>query len=146
MCQKYNCALYIHVCCSFSAVWLLHTLRRSCTMWILRLWFVFKGYNLHGLGQPSVWACWKLYHSVFSDTINVINVKLWTMVLHFELCLIITLSVILTLFQGHSSIKQFYFKILCTYPIKLKLCRIVKYIKQVMNIPLCLTFANMQER
>ena len=56
------------------------------------------------------------------------------MVLHSELYLFITLSVTLTLFQGHSNVKQFVLKILCSYLIKLKLCRIVKYTKQVMNI------------
>ena len=29
---------------------------------------------------------------------------------------------------------------MCSYPIKLKLCRIAKFIKQVMNMPLFLTF------
>ena len=44
---------------------------------------------------------------IFSDTINVINVKLCMMVLHTELYLFITLSVTLTLFQGHKDVKQF---------------------------------------
>ena len=35
---------------------------------------------------------------------------------------------------------------LCSYPIELKLCRIVKYTKQVMNIPLFLTFAHILGR
>ena len=43
---------------------------------------------------------------IFSDTINVINVKLCMMVLHVELYLLITLSVTLTSLQGHSSVKQ----------------------------------------
>ena len=43
----------------------------------------------------------------FSDTINVIDVKFCMMVLHIELYLFITLSVTLTLFKGHSSVKQF---------------------------------------
>ena len=73
---------------------------------------------------------------IFSDTINVINVKLCMMVLHTELYLFITLSVILTLFQNHSSVKQYSLKIVCSYLIKVKLCRVVKYIRQVMNIPL----------
>ena len=62
------------------------------------------------------------------------------MVIHIELCFFITLSVTLTLFQGHSSVKQFELNILCSCPIKLQLCRIAKYIKQAMNIPLFLTF------
>ena len=68
---------------------------------------------------------------IFSDIINVINVKLCMMVL--------TLSLIL--FQGHSSAKVVT-KDLCSYPVKLKLCGIVKYIKQVMNTSQFLTFAH----
>ena len=41
-----------------------------------------------------------------------------------------TLSVTLTLFQGHSSVKQFQLKILCSYPFKLKLCRTVMHTHQ----------------
>ena len=44
---------------------------------------------------------------IFSDTVNVMNVKLYMMVLHIELYLFITLSVTLMLFQGHSNVKQF---------------------------------------
>ena len=40
-------------------------------------------------------------------TIYVIDVKLCMMVLHIEFYLFATLLVTLTLFQGHSSIKQF---------------------------------------
>ena len=41
---------------------------------------------------------------VFSDNINVVNVKLCMMILHTELYLFVTLSVTLTLIQGHSSV------------------------------------------
>ena len=44
---------------------------------------------------------------IFSEKINVINVKLCMKALHIELYLFITLSVSLTLFQGHCSVKQF---------------------------------------
>ena len=44
---------------------------------------------------------------IFSDTMNVTNVKLYMVVLHIELYLFIANSVTLTLFQGHSSVKQF---------------------------------------
>ena len=47
---------------------------------------------------------------IFSDTINLINVKLCMMVLHIERYLFITLSVTLTVYQGHVSIKQFNWK------------------------------------
>ena len=42
---------------------------------------------------------------IFSDTLKVINVKFCMMVIHIELYLLITLSVTLTLFQDHSSVK-----------------------------------------
>ena len=44
---------------------------------------------------------------IFSDTINVMNVKLCMVVLLFELCLFIAFSETLTILQGHSSVKQF---------------------------------------
>ena len=59
----------------------------------------------------------------FSDTINVTNVKLCMMLLHIELYLSITLSVSLTILQGHISVRRFSLKILCSYVIKWKLCR-----------------------
>ena len=43
-----------------------------------------------------------------------------------ELYPLIPLSVTVIVFQGHSSVRQFYLKILCSYVIKLKLCRIVR--------------------
>ena len=43
----------------------------------------------------------------FSDTMNVINVRLCMVVLLSELYLFITLSMTLTLFQGFSCVKQF---------------------------------------
>ena len=45
---------------------------------------------------------------IFSDIINVINVKLCVMALCIELCL--SLSVTLTIFQGHSNVEQFQLK------------------------------------
>ena len=44
---------------------------------------------------------------IFSDTVNVINVKLCIAVLHIEHYLCITLSVTFTFYQGHSSVEQF---------------------------------------
>ena len=49
---------------------------------------------------------------------------------------------ILAWLQGHSSVRQVWLKILSSYLKKFILCRIVKYIKQVMNIPLFLTDAH----
>ena len=39
------------------------------------------------------------------------------------------LFVISIVFQGHSSVQQFELKILCSYPVNLKLCTVVDYIK-----------------
>ena len=47
-------------------------------------------------------------------------------VLHIELYRYITLSFTLTLLQGHTGVRYLYLKILCSLPIKLKLCRIAK--------------------
>ena len=44
---------------------------------------------------------------IFSDTVNVIDIKLCMMVLLIELYLFVLLSVTLTIFQGHSNAKQF---------------------------------------
>ena len=49
---------------------------------------------------------------IFSDTINVVNVKLCMMVVLIALYLFIPFSVTLTIFQGHSCVKQFWLKIL----------------------------------
>ena len=63
---------------------------------------------------------------IYSDTVNIINVKPCMVVLLIERYLFISLSVNLTIFQGHSNIKQFSLKSLCSYPVKLKFCWIVK--------------------
>ena len=44
---------------------------------------------------------------IFSDTINVINVKLCMVVLHIEHYLFIALSVTLTLYQDQKCVKDF---------------------------------------
>ena len=44
--------------------------------------------------------------AIFSDTVNVINVKLCMMVLLTELYMFMPLSVAFTIFQGHRSVKQ----------------------------------------
>ena len=54
---------------------------------------------------------------IFSDTVNVISVRLCMMVLYIELYLFITVSVTLTLFRGHSHVKHFWLKIICFNPI-----------------------------
>ena len=73
--------------------------------------------------DSGVWACQKLQHWDFGRHHKYNKCHTLYVVLHFELYLFVTLSVILTLFQGHSSVKQFELKVLC-YLIKLKLCRI----------------------
>ena len=44
---------------------------------------------------------------IYSDTMYVINVEVCMMVLLIELYLFIPLSVTLTIFQGHNSVKEF---------------------------------------
>ena len=44
---------------------------------------------------------------IFSDTLNMINVKLCLMVLLNELYLFIPLSMTLTIFEGHGNVEQF---------------------------------------
>ena len=58
---------------------------------------------------------------ISTDTINVINVTLCMVVLLIELYLFIPLSVTLTIFKGHSHVKQFQLKNVCSYRVKLKL-------------------------
>ena len=67
---------------------------------------VFKGDKWCVFGWSSVW--------IFSGTKTVIKVKLCVKVLLIELSLFVTLSVTLTLFEGHSSVKQFQLKSLCS--------------------------------
>ena len=83
---------------------------------------------------------------IFSDTINVTNVKRCMIVLLIELYVLIPFSVTLTVFQCHGSVKQFQLKTLYFYLIKSKLCRILKHVTYIMNIPLFLTFAIIQGR
>ena len=66
---------------------------------------------------------------IFSDTINVINVKLCMMVLLIELHLFLPPSVTLIIFKGHRNVEQFQLKSFCSCPIKLKFCRIVKKVQ-----------------
>ena len=82
-----------------------------------------------GPASRMIVRCSKNFNvAIFSDAINVVNIKLFMMVMLIEVCLFIPLSVTLTMFQGHSSVRQFQVEILCSHPIKLKLCRIVKCI------------------
>ena len=61
-------------------------------------------------------VCGKTFNvAIFSDTINMINVKFCMMVVLIELCPFIPLSLTLIAFQDHSSGKQFYLKNLCLY-------------------------------
>ena len=55
---------------------------------------------------------------LFTYTINMINIKLCMMVLLIEFNLFISLSVTLTIFQGHRNVEL---KMLCSYSNKLKL-------------------------
>ena len=63
-----------------------------------------------------------------------------------KLCMMVLL--VHTIFSGldHISRSQFYLKIVCSYPVKLKLHRIVKFVKEMMNISPFLMIAHIQER
>ena len=58
-------------------------------------------------GQSSVWLVENFQIGIFSDTINATNVKLCMILLLIDLCLFIPLSITLTIFEGHSSVKEF---------------------------------------
>ena len=62
--------------------------------------------------------------AVFSDALNRINVNFCMVVVVTELYPFTLLSATLIVFQGHSTVKRFSLKIVCSYPIKLKLCRL----------------------
>ena len=77
---------------------------------------------------------------IYSDTINVIDIKLCMMVVLTELYPFMPLSVTLIVFQGHSSVNQFQLRILCSHLAELKLCAIFDYVKKIMHIPLFFIF------
>ena len=120
--RNINCKLHVWEYCPhlLNVVQLLHALERLCTVYVWLL-CVLKGHNMFLFSQ----ARWKLYIWIYSDTINVINVRLCMVVLFIELYLFIPLWVALTIFQGHSNVKQFYLKIMCSCPVKWKLCSMV---------------------
>ena len=66
---------------------------------------------------------------IYSDTINVINVKLCLKVLLIEVYLLMLLSVTLTIFQHHSSVEQFWHLTLCVSK-KKKRVKIVNSLSQ----------------
>ena len=80
---------------------------------------------------------------IFSDTTDVVNIKLCIMVVLIEVYPFIPLSVTLIVFQRHRASDSFNWKFKL---VKLKLCTIVDYIKLTMNIPLILIFTHVQGR
>ena len=68
------------------------------------------------------------------------------MALHIQLYPFIPPLLTLTIFQGRSSVRQFQLKCLCSHPVKLKLCWIVKPVKQIRNIPLFLFYFHTHPR
>ena len=52
---------------------------------------------------------------IYSHTIDMIQVKLYMLVLLIKVSPFIPLSLTLTTFQGHSNVEQFQLKILCSY-------------------------------
>ena len=80
----------------------------------------------------------------FPNTINVIYIKLYKMVLHIKLHLFVPLPMTLIIFQGHGSVKQFQVKILCYESIKLKLCMVIYHVVYIMKTPHSLILALLQ--
>ena len=73
------------------------------------------------------------------------KLKLCVIVNYVDKIMSITLLFLIFLyFQGHSSVKQFESKILCSYAIKMELGVIVTYVYQIITISLFLTFARIQ--
>ena len=68
-------------------------------------------------GQVTVLHDKNFNVAIFSDTINVINVKLCMMVLLIKLYQFIVLSVTITTFESHGSVKQIKLKRLYSYRI-----------------------------
>ena len=137
----------ILVNCNLNVVWLLHVLRRPCTIWIVRRWCV-QGSCFTSFGSVKSLCLSKTLTLGFCKTPNC-NVKPCTMVLHVKLYILIKLSV--TDIFSRSQHCQTVSSKFCFYPIKFNLCRIVKYMKQVMNTPLFfffffITFAHIKGR
>ena len=76
--RNINCKLHVWEYCPhlLNVVQLLHALERLCTVYVWLL-CVLKGHNMFLFSQ----ARWKLYIWIYSDTINVINVRLCIVVL-----------------------------------------------------------------
>ena len=98
--RKIYCKLvfWILVLCSLSVVWLLHTLKvyaqyNLCDSGV----YSRETINMFFVGQVS-WLVENFNFGIYSDIINVINVKLCMMVLPIKLNLFIPLSVTLTIF------------------------------------------------
>ena len=71
-----NCLFYILVHCSSNTVWLLHTLKRICTVYFGRLWRVFKGHKKSSfpLECQSVTA---LFCSLLTQLVGLVVYQCW---------------------------------------------------------------------
>ena len=58
---------------------------------------------------------------------------LYFVIINSVLLNLLCLDLAMTMFQGHSSDKQFQLRALCSYPTKLKICGIVNYIMWIMT-------------
>ena len=85
---------------------------------------------MFSVGQVS-WFVKNFNIGIYSDTINVINVKTLhdgTTITHCVLSIHTTFSGLDYISRSH---QQFSLRILCSYPVKLKLCTIVLKVSQV---------------
>ena len=87
--------------CNLNVVWLLHTLRRSCTIWIVWLGCVFKGDNLHVFGWSNAWAYQKLkiwdflkHHRCDKCQIVHDGTTHWALPVHYTFTVLVTFDII----------------------------------------------------
>ena len=99
-----NCKLYVFdICPLYLKCWIISTyFFFKCTVWLVWLCYVIKRDNWYfSVGQVSGLGV-NCNIGIYSDIINLINIKLCMMLLLIEFYLFIPLSVTLIRFQGHS--------------------------------------------
>ena len=79
------------------------------------------GWQDAGQTADCLYMWQKLLTLRFLNAINMINIKLCMLIALIELYSFIPLSVILIVFKGHDSVRQFSLKIVYSYLIKFKL-------------------------
>ena len=132
--KKWSCLVFsVRPTTGFTLVSKQKQSRINLKNWLLDIWFTWKMWYCLMISLRlalRVSVCGRNFNvATFSEIVNMLNVKLCMMVVLIELYPLIPLSVTLIVFQGHSSVKHFWLKMLCSYLIKLKLCLITDYVK-----------------